>query len=118
MNDDRVPLFCDSALAKRLERVEAELIAEASKSAHRRRADTAGFVIQIAGGVTSFAEQGSPFNKLAGLGFGGVPTVEALDEIERAYTALRRSRADRARAPRRPRGWRAPDETGPSARVV
>ncbi len=34
-------------------RVEAELIAEASKSAHRRRADTAGFVIQIAGGVAS-----------------------------------------------------------------
>ena len=86
VNDDRVPLFCDSALAKRLERVEAELIAEASRSAHRRRADTAGFVIQIAGGVASFAEPGSPFNKLAGLGFGGVPTAEALDEIERAYT--------------------------------
>jgi GNAT superfamily N-acetyltransferase len=82
----RVPLFCDIVLAERVERAEAQLIAGASEAA-RRRAGTAGLVIPIAGGVASFAEEGSPFNKVAGLGFGGVPGAAALDEIERAFAA-------------------------------
>ncbi|MGH3870852.1 MAG: GNAT family N-acetyltransferase [Pseudonocardiaceae bacterium] len=80
-------LFCGIALAERIERVEAQLIAEGSEAACRRRADPAGFVIPLAGGVASFAEAGSPLNKVAGLGFGGVPSAIALDEIERAFTA-------------------------------
>jgi hypothetical protein len=44
-------------------------------------------VIPIAGDVASFAEEGSPLNKVAGLGFGGVPSAAALDEVERAFTA-------------------------------
>src|SRR5512132_603916 len=87
MNPERLPLFCGIALAERIESVEAELIARASEAADRRRADTAGFVIPIAGGVATFAEEGSPFNKVAGLGFGGVPSAAALDEIERAFAA-------------------------------
>jgi len=86
MSAGRVPLFCDTALAARIERVEAQLIAQSSQAA-RRRAGTAGFVIPVAGGVASFAGQGSPFNKVAGLGFGGVPDVAALDEIEQAFAA-------------------------------
>jgi len=43
------------------------------------------FVIPIAGGVASFAGEGSPYNKVAGLGFGGVPDSAALDEIEKAF---------------------------------
>ncbi len=82
----RVPLFCDTALAGRIERVEAQLIAQSSEAA-RRRAGTAGFVIPVAGGVASFAGEGSPFSKVAGLGFGGVPDPAALDEIEKAFTA-------------------------------
>jgi ribosomal protein S18 acetylase RimI-like enzyme len=82
----RLPLFCDTALAGRIERAEAQLIAEVSEGA-RRRADAAGFVIPIAGGVASFAEEDSPFNKVAGLGFGGVPSPAALGEIERAFAA-------------------------------
>ena len=82
----RLPLFCDTALARRIEQAEAQLIAEASHAA-RRRAGTAGFVIPVAGGVASFAEHGSPFNKVAGLGFGGVPGTAALEEIERAFAA-------------------------------
>jgi GNAT superfamily N-acetyltransferase len=76
-------LFCDTALAGRIERVEAQLIARCSEAA-RRRAGTPGFVIPIAGGVASFAGDGSPYNKVAGLGFGGVPDPAALDEIEKA----------------------------------
>src|SRR2546421_12608946 len=87
MNADRIPLFCDTALAERIERVEAELIAKASDAARGRNGGTAGFVIRISGGVASFAEPGSPFNKGAGLGFGGMPSTAALDEIERAFAA-------------------------------
>jgi GNAT superfamily N-acetyltransferase len=87
VNAGRSPLFCDAALAGRIERAEAQLIAEASEAVHRRRADGAGFVIPIAGGVASFAEEDSPFNKVAGLGFGGLPGAAALDEIERAFAA-------------------------------
>jgi len=87
MNAGRLPLFCDTALAERIERVEAQLVAKGSQAAHHRAVDSAGFVIPVAGGVASFAEEGSPLNKVAGLGFGGVPTVPALEEIERAFTA-------------------------------
>jgi GNAT superfamily N-acetyltransferase len=80
-------LFCDTALAERIERAEAQLIAEAGAAARRRRPDAAGFVIPVCGGVASFAEEGSPFNKVAGLGFAGVPGPAVLDEIEQAYAA-------------------------------
>src|SRR6266511_4400649 len=69
----RRPLFCDTALA--------------SQAAYRRTGNQAGFVIRIAGGVASFAEEDSPFNKVAGLGFGGVPEAAALGEVERAFAA-------------------------------
>src|ERR671923_1148075 len=83
----RSPLFCDTVLAERIERVEAELTASASEAANRRRTGRAGFVIPIAGGVATFAEEDSPFNKVAGLGFGRVPSAAALDELERAFAA-------------------------------
>ena len=86
MNADRTPQFCSTALAQRIERAEAQLIAEACRAASAR-AGTAGFVIPLCGGVASFAEDGSPFNKVAGLGFGGVPSAAALSEIEQAFTA-------------------------------
>ena len=44
-------------------------------------------MIPIAGGVASFAGEDSPFNKVAGLGFAGVPSSAALGEIERAFAA-------------------------------
>ena len=82
----RTPLFCDTDLAARIERVEVQLIALSNEAA-RRRAGTAGFVIPVAGGAASFAGAGSPYNKVAGLGFGGVPDAAALDEIERSFAA-------------------------------
>jgi GNAT superfamily N-acetyltransferase len=82
----RNPLFCDTALAARIERADAQLIAAASRAAHRRNGGR-GFVLPLAGGVASFAEPGSPYNKVAGLGFAGVPDAAALDEVERAFAA-------------------------------
>jgi hypothetical protein len=87
MNAGRSPLFCDAALAERIERAEAQLVARASEAARSRGADAAGFVTPVAGGGASFAEEDSPFNKVAGLGFGGVPDAATLDEIERAFAA-------------------------------
>ena len=84
MSARRASLFCDTALAGRIERAEVQLIAQCSEAA-RRRTGTAGFVIPIAGGVACFAGEGSPYNKVAGLGFGGVPDSAALDEIEKAF---------------------------------
>ena len=86
LSPGRVPLFCDTALAGRIERAEAQLITGCCEAA-RRRTGTEGFAIPIAGGVASFAGEGSPFNKVAGLGFAGLPDPAALDDIEKAFLA-------------------------------
>jgi GNAT superfamily N-acetyltransferase len=83
----RRPLFCDIALAARIERADVDLIAKAGQASARRTGDPAAFATAIAGGVAVFAEEGSPFNKVAGLGFSGVPSDAELNEIERAYGA-------------------------------
>lgn len=82
----RVSLFCDTALAGRIEEAETQLITRCCEAA-RRRTGAAGFAIPIAGGVASFAGQGSPFNKVAGLGLAGLPGPAALDDIEKAFAA-------------------------------
>jgi ribosomal protein S18 acetylase RimI-like enzyme len=83
---DRSPLFCDTTLAGRIERSEAQFITAYSDAARRRR-DLAGFAIPIAGGVASYAEPDSPLNKVAGLGFAGRPGPADLDAIEQAFAA-------------------------------
>lgn len=80
------PLFCGIELAARIESAEAQLIAAGTAAALRRHPDTA-FVTPVAGGFACFGEDGAPFNKVVGLGFGGVPTENQLDEIEGAYAA-------------------------------
>jgi len=74
-------------LAARIERVEADLIRKASEAARRRRPESPGFTIEMAGAVASFAERGSPFNKIAGLGFGEFPRAGVFDEVELAFAA-------------------------------
>ncbi|MFJ9118893.1 GNAT family N-acetyltransferase [Streptomyces sp. NPDC102394] len=73
------------ALAERIERAEAQLMTAAAEAARLRRGDDAGFVLRVAGAVATFAEDDSPFNKIAGLGFDGVPDAAVLDRIERAF---------------------------------
>jgi GNAT superfamily N-acetyltransferase len=84
----RTPLFCDTTLAARIERTEVDLMAAAAAAARRRSPGGAGFVHPIAGGVATFAEPDSPFNKVAGLGFDGVPDAAALEAVERAFGAV------------------------------
>jgi GNAT superfamily N-acetyltransferase len=81
-------MFCDTGLAERLERAEAQLIAAAGRAAARRRGSRDGFVMPIAGGVATFAEPDSPFNKVAGLGFAGVPSESDLDRVEQAFASI------------------------------
>ncbi|WP_439380162.1 GNAT family N-acetyltransferase [Amycolatopsis lexingtonensis] len=76
-------LFCDVALAERIERAEVRLVVESSDAARARRGDDIGFARPFAGGVASFAEADSPFNKVAGVGFAGLP--DDLDEVEAAF---------------------------------
>jgi len=80
----RAPLFCDIALARRIERAETALIADTSR-ATQDRTGVDGFLIPIAGGMASFAEPDSPFNKVVGLGFGGVPGAGELAVVEKAF---------------------------------
>jgi GNAT superfamily N-acetyltransferase len=85
MGELMTSLFCDTALAARIERAEARLIALVGAATRRRTGSADGFAIPIAAGMASFAEKGSPYNKVVGLGFGGVPDIAALDEIEQAF---------------------------------
>ena len=72
-------LFCDRVLAERIERAEADLMARAIVRYSE------GFATAIRGGVATYAERGSPFNKVAGVGFGGVPSAAELDAVEAAF---------------------------------
>jgi len=45
---DRLPLFCDAALAERIERAETRLLTSASEAARACRVDATGFVIAAA----------------------------------------------------------------------
>ena len=80
------PLFCSVDLGERIEQAEAQLISAGTEAAIRRDPGRA-FVTPIAGGFACFGEDGAPFNKVVGLGFGGVPDGAALDDIESAYAA-------------------------------
>jgi GNAT superfamily N-acetyltransferase len=84
----RTPLFCGTALAERIERVEAHFMAKAVEAARARRGDHVAFARDIAGGTATFAEADSPFNKVAGLGFAGVPTADELAQVEKAFHEL------------------------------
>ncbi|MFG1807689.1 GNAT family N-acetyltransferase [Streptomyces sp. NPDC049040] len=87
MNSTRTPVFCDVDLAARIEQAESLFMAECTRATRDRAGAEDGFVISLAGGVASFAEADSPYNKVAGLGFHGVPASADMDEVEAAYAA-------------------------------
>ncbi len=78
-------LFADIALAARIELAECRLLADCGGAAARRRPDSRAFVQEIAGGVATYTGPDSPFNKLAGLGFGDAVDQEGLAHVERAF---------------------------------
>ena len=78
-------LFADIALAARIELAECRLLADCGAAAARRRPDSRAFVQEIADGVATYTGPDSPFNKLAGLGFGDAVDEEDLAHVERAF---------------------------------
>jgi ribosomal protein S18 acetylase RimI-like enzyme len=80
-------IFATASLARRIERAETTLIGDSARSAARRARNAGIFISDINGGVAACVEPDSPFNKVAGLGFDGVPEAKALDEVERAFDA-------------------------------
>jgi GNAT superfamily N-acetyltransferase len=76
-------LFCDVGLAGRIEAAETELIAACARAARARTGD--GFVDRIGGGVASFTGADSPFTKVTGVGFAGVPGEAEWAAVEAAF---------------------------------
>ena len=73
-------------MARRIERAEASLVEEGASAAAQRAGDRGVFAHRLNGGVAAFTDDGSPFNKVAGLGFDGVPSSDDLDRIEAEFT--------------------------------
>lgn len=80
-------MFASGTLARRLERAEAGLIQDGAAAARQRLGDAQVVIVPVSGGVAVFVEPGSPLNKIAGLGFEGVPDEPLLDQIEREFGA-------------------------------
>src|SRR5688572_14308136 len=78
-------MFATGSLARRIERAEAALIRDGVRAAARRPGSDGAFVVEIRGGVAAFSEADCPFNKVAGLGFEGVPDESELSALERRY---------------------------------
>lgn len=77
-------LFVDEDLAAMVEQAEAGLT-RASSQAIEQRQGVSGFQIDVAGGVATYSGPDSPFNKVTGVGFDGLPSEEQLAQIEDAF---------------------------------
>ncbi|MFF2086803.1 GNAT family N-acetyltransferase [Nocardia sp. NPDC058176] len=84
--EDLATVFCDRDLAARIERLETAAIAGGVEAARRR--SPSGFVLPLGGGAACFAEVGSPLNKVAGVGFGAVPSAGEWERVEAAYAEV------------------------------
>jgi GNAT superfamily N-acetyltransferase len=84
-------VFASASLARRIERAEAGLIAEGARAANRRVPEGQVIVRELNGGVAAYVEAGAPFNKVAGVGFDGVPSPETLEQLEREYASRQES---------------------------
>jgi len=78
-------LFASTSLAARIERAECRLLVDGASACERRRPGAGVFTMPLAGGVATFTGEGSPLNKVAGLGFGGTLDEGELAAVERAF---------------------------------
>ena len=79
-------MFADIDLAVEAEREEAEFMAACSRATGLRYGVPV-FQVPIAGGVATYAGPDSPFNKVVGVGFDGIPTAAELRKIEERFAA-------------------------------
>jgi GNAT superfamily N-acetyltransferase len=79
-------LFATSTLAARLERAECETVLDFALQA-RSRGRTV-IIEHFGGGVAVYGGPGQPFNKVAGLGFDGPVSEDAVAGVEAAFDAV------------------------------
>jgi len=82
--DDGI-LFGSTELAARIERAESRMMASAAEVARRRDPNLEVVVIPLAGGFATWGGDGSPINKVSGLGFAGTLADDELEAVERAF---------------------------------
>lgn len=82
-------LFANTSLARRIERAEVGLIVEGARAAARRLPPEGPVIVEMNGAAVVYVEEGSPFNKIVGLGFDGVPPAATLDAVEARFAERR-----------------------------
>jgi GNAT superfamily N-acetyltransferase len=80
-----MPLTASTALAARIDRAELSMVLGMADAMRASGSDVRTW--PIGGSVAVLSDADSPFNKLIGLGFAGVPDLDALAEIERVHRA-------------------------------
>lgn len=80
-------MFATASLARRIESADAGLIRTIAGAAARRVAKDDIVLHEMLGGVAAYVEPGSPYNKAAGFGFGGVPSAGDMDALEAQFAA-------------------------------
>ena len=78
-------IFCSVEMAAQIEAAERGLLAGGVAAARQRDPGGQHLAMELVGGVATWCSPGSPLNKVAGLGFAGVPTAEQLAAVEAAY---------------------------------
>jgi GNAT superfamily N-acetyltransferase len=79
-------LFATTTLAARLERAECETVLDFALQARSR--GRAVIIEYVGGGVAVYGGPGQPFNKVAGLGFDGPLSDDAIAKVEAAFDAV------------------------------
>lgn len=78
-------MFASVDLARRIEASERELVAAGTRALAARGVATR--LLPLAGGLAACSGADSPFSKLVGLGFAGVPAEDELARVEAAFAA-------------------------------
>jgi hypothetical protein len=79
--------FAGVELARRIERAECGLLADAASAAQRRDRAVGALALPLGGGIATWTGPGSPFNKVAGLGGAEPPAEAALETVEAEFRA-------------------------------
>ncbi len=82
-------LFASTDLVARIEGAECGLLRDSIRSVAELRPDRGAEALPLAGGVAAWSGDGSPLNKVAGLGFDGVPGDAEMEAVERFYAQRR-----------------------------
>ncbi|MCA9736617.1 MAG: GNAT family N-acetyltransferase [Gemmatimonadetes bacterium] len=77
--------FASTELAARIERAECALLREAVAAVAEAHPEHGATILPLGGGVASWSGDGSPLNKVAGVGFAGALEPEPLAAVERFY---------------------------------